>query len=180
MRLFIGLPLPESVQEKLKAAWTNTSSSPASERAMRSSLWHVTLAFLDEVSEDQLEPLRHIIEQAVAHPPGGAFRITVFETFPKRKPMRIVARAVPEHAQAWEAFVVSLRDMVSIVAPNVDRKPWLPHISITRGAKGATLVPWSTRFDEIVWEPTEVAIIKSTLGPKGSTYTNVHVIPLNV
>ncbi|MFZ2804039.1 MAG: RNA 2',3'-cyclic phosphodiesterase [Patescibacteria group bacterium] len=180
MRLFIGLTLPEHVQEELQNAWKMTSGHPAGERPMRSSLWHVTLAFLDEVAEDNIEPLRQIIEKAVARPPGGAFHIKTFETFPKKKPARIVALAEPEKKAEWGRFVMDLRDMVSLVAPNVDRKPWLPHISITRGQKGSLLEAWSQPFDDIAWEPKEVAIIKSAHQQDGSHYTNLYVFPLDV
>jgi len=179
MRLFIGLTLPESVQHELTEAWKRTSS-PADERPMRSSLWHVTLAFLDEVSEENLQPLIHILEQAVAHPPGGAFHIKTFESFPKKKPSRIVAIAEPDEKTAWGRFVMDVRDMVSLVAPHVDRKPWIPHISITRGLKGKPLELWNQDIPKISWVPTEVALIKSVREPDGSHYTNLHVFPLDV
>ncbi len=180
MRVFIGLPLSESMQGTLKQAWNNASENPAGKRPMRSSLWHVTLAFLGEVDPSAIDPLAELVSKTATHPPKGGFSIDRFETFPKKKPARIVAHAVPEHVDSWRHFVHHLRDMASIVAPQIDRKPWIPHISITRALKKNYLQPWNESFDPISWKPSELAIIQSTPGPHGSIYKHLHVFPLDV
>ena len=180
MRLFIGLTLPESLQETLKQAWNQASPNPAGERQMRSSMWHLTLAFLDEVPAEQIDPLSEIVANAATHPPQGGFSINCFKTFPNKKPTRIVACATPENAESWNGFAQHLRDMVSLIAPNVDRKPWLPHISITRTLKKAYLEPWTEPYETISWKPDSLAIIHSTPGPNGSIYNNLHVFPIDV
>ena len=177
MRLFIGLTVPEEIQQTLRQAWHEASVNPVGLATKRSSLWHVTLAFLDDVPEEQLETLRHLVEAAAAHPPGGAFVIDRFEAFPRRKPTRIVARATPEHLKKWTECVNSLRDMLSILAPKIDRKPWQPHISITRNEKRTFLEPWSESFSPVYWTPMTVAILKSVPGPTGSSYQILYEFP---
>lgn len=180
MRLFIGLPIQPPLQEDLKRAWNLVVSRPEATSGLRPSSWHLTLAFLDDVAEDQMEPLRHLVRTAVEKPPGGLFLISQFETFPYRNPQRVVAKAVPEKMEEWQKFVNHLRDMVSLVAPNVDRKPWLPHISVTRSKRGTCLIRWTKDIEPIAWTPKEVSIIKSVPGQNGSDYTPLHVFPINV
>lgn len=177
MRLFIGLVLPESVQEALKQAWHQASPESLVSRSIRSSMWHVTLAFLDDVPVEHVEAIRQLVATAVATPPGGAFSIDGFEAFPYRRPSRIVARIKPEQAEAWEECVLRLRDMISIIAPNIDRKPWQPHISITRSEKGKYLEQWAVDIPTISWTPQFIAMIKSTPGPQGAVYEILSEIP---
>jgi 2'-5' RNA ligase len=180
MRLFIGLTVPEEIQQTLKQAWHGASVNPVGLATKRSSLWHVTLAFLDDVPEEHLETLRHLVEAAAAHPPGGAFVMNHFETFPRRKPSRVVVPTIPENLKTWSTCVESLRDMISILAPKIDRKPWQPHISITRNEKGKYLEPWSEPIPAIFWTPRSVAIIKSTPGATGSMYETLCEFPCDI
>ncbi|MBP9869648.1 RNA 2',3'-cyclic phosphodiesterase [Patescibacteria group bacterium] len=179
MRLFIGLPIPTALQNQLERAWEGSPNHPAG-KMMKPTLWHVTLAFLDEVPEERLSDLIEIVRRSLESPPAGDFSITGFETFPKRKPSRIVARVEPEDYKAWEKYALGLRDMLSLVAPNVDRKPWMPHISITRSLKGTTFPNWEITTGPLKWTPSEVAVIKSVPGPEGSSYTHQHVFPLHI
>ena len=180
MRLFIGLPVPETLQKQLAHAWQKIETYPSKDRPVKPSLWHLTLAFLDDVPEDHLEKLDELTGMAVKHPPAGIFTIDAFETFPPRNPTRIVARTVPQNQMQWGMFVDGICDLMSLAAPRVDRKPWKPHISIIRKEKGLKLAHWSAHIDPIAWKPMEIAIIESAVGPHGSTYKNRHVFPLDV
>jgi RNA 2',3'-cyclic 3'-phosphodiesterase len=181
MRLFIGLPLPTSLQNSLKESWTGISNKPGHLRPFRPSLWHLTIAFLGEVEPERLDPLKELVAKAAAHPPKGGFSIDRFETFPKKKPNRIVARARPLDVDSWKPFVETVVEMVSIAAPNVDRKPWLPHISITRTLKKTTLDPWHAAIKPpVIWKSNKLAIIHSTPTSHGSIYKNLHVFPLDI
>ncbi len=179
MRLFIGLPLPKSLQETIQTAWRQTSF-PFKNRPIRPNTWHLTLAFLDDVSENKLEPLKQLIEKAVTHPPGGCFLIEAFETFPPKRQNRVVLKALPKKDKEWKGFVHDLRDMASLIAPRLDRKLWIPHISITKSEKGLRLPNWRQAIEPIDWVPDHIAIIKSEMGSGGAIHTNIHVFPFNV
>lgn len=180
MRLFIGLPVPEELQHALRQGWNNVPGTPTKDKPTKPSSWHVTLAFLDDVREEHLEKLYELVAMSIKHPPAGIFTIDGFESFPKRNPTRIVAHITPEFPKTWTMFVDGIRDLSSLVAPGVDRKPWKPHISIIRQEKGLKLEGWSEKMEPIVWKPAELAIIKSTPKPAGSQYENLHVFSLNV
>lgn len=178
MRLFIGIPVPPDIQRQLTDAWRSVRTYPTPDKPIKSSLWHVTLAFLDDVHPDQLEMLKEYTEKAVKHPPQGGWTISGFQSYPTRNPMRIVTQITPANPMQWRMFVDGLRDLVSIVVPRIDRKPWSPHISIIRKEKGLHLETWEEKIAPIEWTPKELAIIQSTPGPEGSVYTNLHVFRL--
>lgn len=140
--------------------------------------WHFTLAFLGEVELENIPALTHLLERAAERPPKGQFIFTNYQTFPVRNPSYIVARALPEPADEWNAFIGKLRDMVSVAAPNVDRKPWLPHVSVARVRKGTPLPGWEQPIEPFRWTPKEITLVKSELNREGSSYTDLHVIPI--
>lgn len=180
MRLFIGIPLPKNLQDAIQTAWRQTNF-PFKNRPIRPNTWHVTLAFLDDVPEDKLEPLKQLVEKAVNRPPDGNFLIEAFETFPPRRQNRVVLRLMPEKDKEWKAFVHDLREMASIVAPDIDRKPWTPHVSITKSEKGLRLPTWRQKIEPVVsWKPDHLAIIKSVMESGGAIHTNLHVFPFNI
>ncbi len=175
MRLFIGLPVPEQLQKRLARAWHDIETYPGKDRPIKPSLWHLTLAFLDEVKEQHVDHLTELIGSSIRQAPGGVFEIKGFETFPHRDPTRVVAQLSPDHEQQWSRYVRTVRDLASIVAPGVDRRPWKPHISIIRKEKGSKLTHWSEDVEPIEWRPREIAIIRSTATPTGSVYKNLKV-----
>jgi len=180
MRLFIGLPLPEDIQQTLQKRWSGIASNSTKDKTTKPSPWHLTVAFLDDVPKERIEKLSEIVEMSMKHPPVGILTIDSFTSFPKRNPTRIIASVNPEYPKLWNMFAEGVRDLASIVAPNVDRKPFRPHISIISKGKSLKIEPWSEKIEPVIWKPTELAIIKSTIGPEGSIYENLHVYPFDV
>lgn len=170
MRLFIGIPLNESLRGYLQESFRLFEDRPLKYRPTPPGNWHMTLAFLDEVAPDKVDALSALLEDCAKKPPKGAFLINRFETFPTKKPTRIAARATAVDPESWRAFVNQARDYASIVAPDLDRKPWLPHVSIGRALKRSTLPAWSRSITEFAWIPEVFQLVKSTLTADGSVY----------
>lgn len=147
---------------------------------MKPKTWHVTLAFLDDVPDEKIGKLIDLVQMVAKHPPAGSFSIEAFESFPSRNPSRVVATILPVFPKTWTMFVDGVRDLASLIAPNVDRKPWKPHISIIRQEKDLKISPWSEKIEPIIWEPAQLSIIKGTLTPTGSVYESLYVFPINI
>lgn len=175
MRLFIGILLPEDVRDKIHHARLRAPEFPNGCREIEPANWHFTLAFLDKVDDDNLEPLVHLIEQAIENPPKGSFSFTAFDSFPSKHPTYLIARAEANPRESWHSFIHRLRDVISVAAPNVDRKPWVPHVTIARSKKGKLLPKWNAQFDkDVEWKPQELTLIKSTPTQNGSVFAKLH------
>jgi RNA 2',3'-cyclic 3'-phosphodiesterase len=176
MRLFIGMAVPPDLRERIQDAWTRVRTCPTNIRPIDPMNWHFTLAFLGDVNEANVMALDALISKAAERPPHGFFSFTGFETFPTKHPSYVVVRAMPEPAGEWVSFIERLRDLVSVAAPNVDRKPWVPHVSIARSKRGTLLPPnWRDEFGHpFDWQPTDMTLVQSRLQPQGSNYTDLH------
>lgn len=180
MRLFVGIPINADVRDRLKSEVALIPQLPAHCRIIDSEHWHFTLAFLGEVAEDQMEGLSLLLTNAIEQPPQGAFRFTDVRTFPPRRAAYLVANAIVNPANEWIAYIERMRDMVSVAAPHVDRKPWVPHVTIGRTKKGEQLAPWRLDIKPFEWRPTSFALVQSTQTPTGSKYTIIHDYPLDI
>lgn len=180
MRLFVGIPISTDVRDRLKSEVDSIPELPSHCRMVDPEQWHFTLAFLGDVAEDRMEGLSLLLSTAFEHPPKGAFRFTDLRTFPPRRSAYVVANALAEPASEWIAYIERMRDMVSVAAPHVDRKPWVPHVTIGRSKKGELLEPWRRDIQAFDWRPTSFALIQSVQTPNGSKYTTIHDYPLDI
>ena len=180
MRLFIGIPLSPELRQHLIQAWGKLSEQPGRYRPTPPENWHLTLSFLDEVTEPKVQTLAELIAQGTEKTPQGALLINRFETFPAKRPTHVTARAQPEQPETWKNFVAQLRDFASLAAPDIDRKPWTPHVSIGRAEKGVVLPEWQRGIETFAWRPTEFCLVKSTLTAHGSAYECLYTYPLGL
>lgn len=179
MRLFIGIKVPVNICEQLQRAWTKIQTTPSDFRPIDTEKWHFTLAFLGQVGEENIEILKHLLTLAVDSPPQGGFIFKNFETFPRKHPRYLVARAVAEPAEEWISFVDRMRDMISVAAPAMDRKPWIPHLTIGRAKKRRLLPRWNAPCEEIKWQqPFKICLIESLPSQDGANYKIVYEPPV--
>ncbi|MFA5185477.1 MAG: RNA 2',3'-cyclic phosphodiesterase [Patescibacteria group bacterium] len=180
MRLFIGIPLNQGLTTHLQQVWSGVDSGSLNLRQIPPANWHVTLAFLDEIGEDKIETLAELLAQATGSPPRGALIVDRLEAFPKKKPVKIVAHATLVDPESWRDFVQRIRDFASIVAPELDRKPWTPHISIAKAIKGMQLKPMSKDFTEYAFIPEEFILYRSIQSAAGTKYEKLYTFPFGI
>lgn len=173
MRLFLGFRAPPELRERLRAAWESVSSQPVGIRPIQEESWHVTIAFLGEIKEHLLLKVESDIAGWMKKAGQFRFQITKLATFPQKNPRMLAAHLATASLTGQSAAIDRLRDLLSVVIPHIDRKPWRPHISIGKTKNSVALPQWSVDVVPIEWSPTELALIKSVPGPSGSIYTTI-------
>jgi len=181
MRLFIGLPLQEDLRCRLELAWNSALNIPDDCYGIDPKSWHMTIAYLGNVDETDQDTLRALFKTATEKSPTGAFFIHEFRTFPVKHPTHIVAHAAPGNRAVWKEYILRLCDMLSLVAPSIDRRPWIPHISISRSKKHAVLPEIAEPISEpLIWTPDRISIVESKPSQEGAIYTDIYDIPFNI
>ncbi len=179
MRAFLGFRLPEESQARLMAAWENARPKPTGIRHLDEKNWHVTIAFLGEVDERALPFITERVTDWAKTIRAFELHLIRLETFPQKNPGFIAAHIERESLKPFSARIDRLRDMLSIQVPEIDRKPWLPHVSIAKVKNGVAIQPWKHPIEPIAWSPDAVELIKSVHGPNGSIYTSIQSFPWN-
>jgi 2'-5' RNA ligase len=174
MRLFIGLPLPESYQERLgrlvgrlrgmvrsHVSWTKPGS------------WHLTLKFLGEVEEGRLdglaEALGRVRFEAFALQAGGA------GFFPDARRPRVLWTGLAEGREACTALAAGIEQAAVGCSFMPEERPFAPHLTIGRVRRGEP-DDWGAVQREIArvdWARCEIGCFvlwQSILGPQGPKY----------
>ena len=186
IRAFIALPLGENTLPAARSAIRTLASSPQGDaiRWVRPENLHVTLRFLGNIREEDVEALRCAVGNSAAVVPAFDLGIGPPEMFPRsRRPRVVAATLLPEEPLVTLAAAVD-RGVRSAGIPTEDR-PFRPHLTLGRiqrnaprslaGLAGAMdRIPHPTGADPI----TQVVLFRSVLKPDGPVYTELWAAPL--
>ncbi len=171
MRLFVGLLAPDKLKDRLAAELDRALNALQGLRSMTRENWHLTLIFLGEVDASHVPEISSRLKQWTEKTPKITPVLTRFETFPRKKPRYLSGHFDITEIEVFRARVDRLRDVLSIYAPEIDRKPWLGHMSLAKATHRARLPRWEHGIDPVIWEPDGVSLVVSRPGPNGSIYT---------
>lgn len=175
LRLFVGIPLPESYQQALtdmRRRWEDLFRSKLG--WTRQGNWHVTLKFLGDVDPgrvdavaDALSGIRFSSFPMCAGGAGG---------FPDTVRPRVLWVGLREGEEACRQLAATVEDSLAPLGFAPEKRPFSPHLTIARIKKYSR-----DPFEEAVagmaatdWEPFRVdrfVLWRSILGVGGPVYT---------
>jgi RNA 2',3'-cyclic 3'-phosphodiesterase len=198
IRTFIAVELPDDlrrsvvrVQEKLKRALPISGrQSDVRLQWVRAESLHLTLKFLGDIEESQLEPIRAALSGAVQAVPSFTMEVEGIGAFPDAHAPRVIWAGLragpPQHALLTLASTVE-----AALVPlgfQTEEKPFSPHLTLAR-VKGGSRALGKVLYHSLQAGPESsgalgtlpvesVALIKSELRPTGSVYTRLFSVPL--
>ena len=180
MRLFVALPVPASpvyrqVTQDLVAA--APSARPVPEGA-----WHITVRFLGEVF--QPDRVAAALDAACRGRPAlpcvveglGTFPAT---GFPPGKKARVAWAGV--RASGITALATAVEQATAAFGEPPERRPFVAHVTLARLPNPADLRSLVDRHRATLFAQgtiDRVVLYRSTLGPGGPRYEQVHVVRL--
>ncbi len=181
MRLFLAVPLPETLLRALSEVARDLRATLPGWRWARVEGIHLTLRFLGEVPEEALASQSSAWRSVVrVHPPmhleaGGV------GTFPSRRHPRVLWVGLRETANpgALAALAAALEDEARRLGFAPERRGFTPHLTLARAAAPAAAAPAPDRVATLGrFQATSVALFRSELGPGGARYTALESYPL--
>jgi 2'-5' RNA ligase len=178
MRLFIALALPDAVVENLAAACAPFRAQRADLRWAPAEDWHVTLAFLGEVSEVPLARLLPRMERAARRHSAFGLSFAGAGAFPSPGRATVLwsglagdRRALGKLAQT----VAAGAGRAGVPPPDAGRR-YRPHLTLARCRTPADVSPVIAGLHGYagpVWQAAEIHLIRSHLGA-GASGTPTH------
>ncbi len=165
-RVFFAI-WPDDATRKSLVEATRSCVGAAGGRSTPTANLHVTLAFVGEVSADELVAIR-----SIRPPRVGGFDLAI-DTTGFRKRAKILWAAPQTVPPALLALEAGLWERLEEIGIERDRRAYLPHVTLARRASRA-----DADIDPVHWSVTEIALVESILGPPHSTYTVLKTWPL--
>jgi RNA 2',3'-cyclic 3'-phosphodiesterase len=185
MRLFIALDIDDAIRERIARFVEGVQGFAPDARWVKPESMHVTLKFIGEQPDSQVEPIKAALQKVNAE--ATAIRFHGYGFFPTATAARVFwigMEAGPELA-ALAAMIDNTTASLGI--PKQDRS-FSPHLTLARAGSGSR----PNRIFPLMQEklaslpapefgmmtPREFFLYQSQLSPKGSKYTKLMSFPL--
>lgn len=146
MRLFFGLSLPPDIR-LAAAACAAQAQAAIPGRYAPAENYHITLAFIGEVSEDRLPDAHAVLESAVCRFPAPRITLLAPDHFGRAQNGILILRAASD-PPLEPLHDLLIRSLISSGLP-ADPGPFAPHITLARHAdvtRGLPRVPEPLSF----------------------------------
>jgi RNA 2',3'-cyclic 3'-phosphodiesterase len=178
LRLFVALELPAAAVHALVAWQEAVVAGRPGLRPVGSESLHVTLCFLGERPEAELDALRGACE-VVGGASGAPLGLGEAWWLPRRRP-RVLACAIADDdgvlREAQGLLIATLRRAVGF---EPERRGFFPHVTVARVRGGARVRPAPlTGPDGVAFLGSRVTLFESTLGEGPARYQPLHSVSL--
>jgi 2'-5' RNA ligase len=168
MRLFIGLAPPAAALDDLDAACAPLRQGREDLRWTSRELWHITLAFLGEVSEDRLDRLVPRLERAARRHLVFSLSLAGAGAFPSQARANVLWSGLSGDRKALGELAMSVSAgarRAGAPAPDEGRR-YRPHVTLARCRMPAdvrSIVAGLSGYQGPAWAVEEIYLIRSTL-----------------
>jgi 2'-5' RNA ligase len=163
MRVFVGYPVPAAAGNAL-AAWAAGALAIEGARLVPASNLHLTVAFLGSVAQRDVERVGEVVRAAAEGVPRPRFVTRGFRA--TRGVGMVVLHDETDVGTTLAGRVQERLEALSLYMR--ERRPWLPHVTVTRWKEHPTRVRTYVPVMEIV--PSEIAVYLSVLRVGGAQY----------
>ncbi len=178
MRLFIAIELSEAVKAALKAVQDSLGEFTREVRWARPEQIHLTLKFLGEVLDDQVEAVCAAAASVAGQTPPFEITLEACGCFPPRGAVRIVHCAVADRPHTLPKCNELCEGLYADLGFEREARPFRPHLTIGRvredhtgGRLRAAVERTSCAAASQAVE--RLCVVQSVLDPTGARYSNV-------
>jgi 2'-5' RNA ligase len=174
MRLFVGLAPSAAVLDDLDAVCAPLRPERGDLRWTSRELWHITLAFLGEVSEESLDRLVPRLERAARRHRAFALSLAGAGAFPSPARANVLWSGLSGDREALGQLAMSVSAGARRAgAPPDEKLRFRPHVTLARcrlPADVRSLVSDLSGYQGPAWTVEEIYLIRSTLGGQQPRY----------
>lgn len=160
-RLFFALWPDAAALERLDGLAAEAAARCGGRRMRRDSL-HLTLAFIGAATPAQ----RELLEAAAGGVRAAPFdlRLDRLGWWPHNRVLWAGAHETPSRQHR---LFDAMRDRLATAGFEPDRRPWVPHVTLVRNARGDRLPDFG---EPLCWTVREFSLVASRLQPSGARY----------
>jgi len=189
MRIFIAVPLPDSLLKKLSALQQKLErqSPHRSVRWVRPEGVHLTLKFLGDTPTEKLPEIKRALAAVARNTPACTFTVEGLGCFPRPSRPRVIWVGVQEPTGRLAALQDAIEEVLTPLGYEPEGRGFTPHLTLGRVRRKASRsdaaqvgeIVTSTTVELLAEEPADrFALIRSVLKPTGAEYTTLEEFPL--
>lgn len=167
MRMFIALALPEPVKEDLSKFLEPRQEAGPDLRWTGPEQWHLTLAFLPDVTDRHSDELLERLSRATSRRTPLTLRLAGAGAFPHAGAAKAMWAGVEHDGEELMRLAGGVRAAAAKSGINVGAGRFHPHLTLARLGPPADVTRWLRTLDGYAgpsWRADEVALIASYLG----------------
>ncbi len=182
VRAFVAVEIPEAVKAGLASAVDALRRQSPPARWTRPEGWHLTLKFLGDASQAQLEILVRDLSSLLSGCPPVRIRLHGCGLFPQPERPRVAW--LGGKAPGLESIARAVESAARGTGFARERRPWSLHLTLarirTRWPRDAVrrFFDWGDGLGLEAFECSEVVLFRSELEPGGAVYTALERLAL--
>ena len=184
MRAFIGIGLPEEVRESLASLQRELAHSQADVKWVEPRNLHVTLKFLDEITDAQRQVIEELLKRLAVREAPCSLGLGGVGAFPSVESPRVVWVGLTEGKNQLARVAAQIEQETRTMALRREARPFAAHLTIGRVRSPRHRQQLTERLREVDWQPPapwrveSLVLYQSVLGPAGPRYSALADIPL--
>ncbi|MFH1888628.1 MAG: RNA 2',3'-cyclic phosphodiesterase [Candidatus Omnitrophota bacterium] len=178
MRAFIAIELPQEIKDSLENLQEELKTARSDVKWVRPENIHLTMKFLGEINDKQLDKINDIIDQAVEKRNSFRMRISSLGAFPKIDSPRVIWIGIDTGDKEVKEMAAELEEKIAEIGISKEERQFSSHITIGRTRSPLNrekLVVYIKNKADLCGKNLEfyvgmITLFKSTLTPKGPIY----------
>ncbi len=179
LRLFVALVIPQPTVEQLLEAQRPLEEAArhraVSLRLTQAHQLHMTLAFLGDVTSEQVPPVIDATGRATARYQGCTLTPRAFVALPSARHARVIAVSCDEATGELSKFVASLHISLQECGCIIEKRAFHAHITVARlrSPHKLDMAELDLKNGVKPFFAREIAVIQSELKPHGAEYRSL-------
>lgn len=184
MRAFVAMALPQDVQRSLAELQRELARAGADVKWVEPANLHLTLKFLDEVSDEQRAGVEQSLRRLAGGQPAFSVRLGGVGAFPSADSPRVIWVGCAEGGEPLAQIAGQIERETSSLGICSSERPFAAHLTIGRVRSPRRRQELARALQEATWRapgPWRVetlTLYQSVLGSAGPRYTALTEIPL--
>jgi len=184
IRTFIAIAIPETVRQQIGKLQSELKTIGGKVRWVKPDSMHLTLKFLGEVPEGDIEKIGNQVQQAIESVEPFALQIVGSGCFPNSKRPRVLWLGISGRADVLKKLAERIEANLVKLGFRRERREFTPHLTLGRVKSISGIAPLIEKmglldFDSEPFEVREILVMKSDLKPTGAEYSVLRKIPLS-
>ena len=184
MRAFIGIALPDAVRSSLKCLQDLLRASGADVKWVEPDHLHVTLKFLDEITDDQRRMVEAMLGRVAELERAFTLELGHAGAFPSIDAPRVLWVGLENGKERVVRIAQAIKREGQTIGLRPEERPFTAHVTLGRVRTPRNRAALTQRLQELVWSPPEawrvssLTLYESVLSSAGPRYSVLADIPL--